>query len=76
MKKQDIDVKIFKLIAYLEILRKGIRLPLDEDDPDYADNAKLTTYYHELGNIRYDLKKMLGHHLVIDSYVVNEDTEF
>ena len=73
MQREDIEVKIFKLIAYLEILRKSINISPDEDHPDYADKGKLNTYYHELGNIRYDLKKMLGHHLVTDSYIVTDE---
>ena len=76
MQKQEIDVKIFKLIAYLELLRKSINISPDEDHPDYFDKDKLNTYYHELGNIRYALKKMLGHYGVTDSYVVDKDTEF
>ena len=76
MQREDIEVKIFKLIAYLEILRKNINISPDEDHPDYADKDHLNAYYHELGNIRYELKKMLGHYGVRDSYVVDKDTEF
>ena len=76
MQKEEIEVKVFKLIAYLEILRKTINISPDEDHPDYLHKDKLNTYYHELGNIRYDLKKMLGHFYVTDSYVVDKDTEF
>ena len=73
MNKTDIEVKVFKLIAYLEILRKSINISPDEEHPDYVYKDKLNTYYHKLGNIRYDLKKMLGHHLVTDSYIVTDE---
>ena len=73
MQKADIEVKVFKLIAYLEVLRKSINIPTEEDDIGFDDKDKLSRYYHELGNIRYDLKKMLGHNLVTDSYIVTDE---
>ncbi len=62
--KNIVDVKLYKLIAYLEILRKNI---------NSTDSKELDNYYHILGNVRYELKKLLGHHLVGDTYIVSGD---
>tara|TARA_Y100000401_G_scaffold117450_1_gene126305 strand:- start:3438 stop:3668 length:231 start_codon:yes stop_codon:yes gene_type:complete len=62
--KSIVDVKLYKLIAYLEILRKNI---------SSTNSQELDNYYHILGNVRYELKKLLGHHIVGDTYVVNGD---
>lgn len=63
--KVDVDLKLYKLIAYLEILRENIGLS--------NDMGKLNTYYHRLGTIRYDIKKLLGHHSIGNSYIVRGD---
>ena len=60
-----LEIKIFKLIAYLEILRERIGCQ--------NETSQLNNWYHSLGNVRYDLKKMLGHSLVTQSYVVKGD---
>ena len=44
MQKASIEVKVFKLIAYLEILRKSINISPDEEHPDYVYKDKLNTY--------------------------------
>ena len=63
--KADVEVKLYKLIAYLEILREEIGLD------NYLD--KLNSYYHGLGPIRYKIKQLLGHPLVGNSYIVRGD---
>ena len=44
MQKADIEVKVFKLIAYLEVLRKSINIPTEEDDIGFDDKDKLSRY--------------------------------
>tara|TARA_Y100001963_G_scaffold64038_1_gene89267 strand:- start:1628 stop:1918 length:291 start_codon:yes stop_codon:yes gene_type:complete len=68
--KKDVDIKLFKLIAYLEILRKDINHYAGNENETKRD---LNTYYHKLGDIRYEIKKLLGHHLVSNTYIVNGD---
>lgn len=69
--KDVVDVKLYKLIAYLEILRDTINYNKSKDKS--KANDKLDHYYQILGNVRYEIKKLLGHHLIGDSYVVNGD---
>tara|TARA_B100000519_G_scaffold16372_2_gene12105 strand:+ start:629 stop:859 length:231 start_codon:yes stop_codon:yes gene_type:complete len=69
--KDVVDVKLYKLIAYLEILRDTINYNKSKDKS--KANDKLDYYYQILGNVRYEIKKLLGHHLIGDSYVVNGD---
>ena len=73
MRLADTEVKVFKLIAYIELLRKGLSISPKEDDIDFIDKDKLNRFYHKLGNIRYELKKMIGHDFVTDSYIVKEE---
>lgn len=63
--KGIIDVKLYKLIAYLEILREQIGSGNSTDD--------LNHYYQILGNVRYEIKKLLGHNMVSTTYKVSGD---
>tara|TARA_R100001163_G_scaffold56373_1_gene44078 strand:+ start:687 stop:920 length:234 start_codon:yes stop_codon:yes gene_type:complete len=63
--KGIIDVKLYKLIAYLEILREQIGSGNSTDD--------LNHYYQILGNARYEIKKLLGHNMVSTTYKVSGD---
>ena len=63
--KGIIDVKLYKLIAYLEILREQIGSGNSTDD--------LNHYYQILGNARYEIKKLLVHNMVSTTYKVSGD---
>ena len=74
--KDVVDVKLYKLIAYVEILRETIQSNKNVGAYKTETNNSsedLNNYYHKLGNIRYELKKLLGHHLITNSYKVNGD---
>tara|TARA_R100000789_G_C3001389_1_gene148897 strand:- start:987 stop:1250 length:264 start_codon:yes stop_codon:yes gene_type:complete len=69
---QEIKLELIKTIARLEWIRDELR-PIYRDPNKHENYTKdeiwlHNYYYHEIGTIRYNIKKLIGHSMVTTKY--------
>tara|TARA_Y100001963_G_C6605698_1_gene364652 strand:- start:230 stop:460 length:231 start_codon:yes stop_codon:yes gene_type:complete len=75
---EEIQLELIKTITRLEWIRDELRPMYQSSNEDgrYTDHEvdQHDRYYHEIGNIRYKIKELIGHSLVTSDYRTdNED---